>query len=110
MIKVANKHKQSTSVRSASKTIAGKKPNQQFKKIVERENITEYRLANGLKVLLLPNDSAPVVTVLVLFKVGSRNEAVGFTGATHFLEHMLFKGTKKHNAEKGMALMNCLRK
>jgi len=84
---------------SAPKPVAASKT--RVTKIVERDKITEYRLKNNLKVLLLPNDSAPVVTVLVLYKVGSRNEAVGFTGATHFLEHMLFKGTHKHNAEKG---------
>ncbi len=93
-----NTSKLSTNSKSKSKVVQSKKA---VKKVTERENITEYQLKNGLKVLLLPNDSAPVVTVLVLYKVGSRNEAVGFTGATHFLEHMLFKGTNKHNAEKG---------
>ena len=52
-------------------------------------NVAEYRLDNGLKVVLCENHSAPVVTFLVLYKVGSRNEGVGYTGATHFLEHML---------------------
>jgi zinc protease len=77
-------------------------------KIREIKNVAEYRLSNGFKVLLVENHSAPVVTVLVLFKVGSRNEAVGFTGATHFLEHMLFKGTKKHNADKGNGIDDLL--
>ena len=66
-----------------------------IEKIAEVKNVVEYRLENGLKVLLMENHTAPVITFLVLYKVGSRNEAVGFTGATHFLEHMLFKGTKK---------------
>jgi zinc protease len=79
-----------------------------IKKITEKKNVVEYRLSNGLKVLLVENHSAPVVTVLVLFKVGSRNEGVGFTGATHFLEHMLFKGTKKHNADKGNGIDDLL--
>jgi zinc protease len=77
-------------------------------KVSERKNIAEYRLENGLKILLVENHVAPVVTVLVLFKVGSRNEAVGHTGATHFLEHMLFKGTKKHNAQKGNGIDDLL--
>jgi zinc protease len=79
-----------------------------IKKVSQQKNVVEYRLSNGLKVLLVENHSAPVVTVLVLFKVGSRNEGVGFTGATHFLEHMLFKGTKKHNADKGNGIDDLL--
>lgn len=93
-----NASKNARKAPAKSKNLANKKP---ITKITQRENIAEYSLKNGLKVLLLPNDNAPVVTVLVLYKVGSRNEAVGFTGATHFLEHMLFKGTNKYNAEKG---------
>src|SRR5437868_6614439 len=70
--------------------------------LVERtEKITEYRMANGLQILLLPDRSAPVVTVMVVYHVGSRNEAVGYTGATHLLEHMMFKGTPAFNKERG---------
>jgi zinc protease len=65
--------------------------------IAEENGIKEYRLANGLKILLVENRVAPVVTVMVLYRVGSRNEAVGYTGATHILEHMLFKGTPTFN-------------
>lgn len=72
-----------------------------IEKVAEIKGVAEYRLANGLKVLLVENHTAPVTTFLVLYKVGSRNEGVGFTGATHFLEHMLFKGTKQHNPERG---------
>lgn len=79
-----------------------------IEKVSEVKNVAEYRLANGLKVLLMENHAAPVVTFLVLYKVGSRNEGVGFTGATHFLEHMLFKGTKKHNPEKGNGIDDLL--
>jgi zinc protease len=77
-------------------------------KVSEDKNVVEYRLPNGLKVLLLENHTAPVVTVLVLYKVGSRNEGVGYTGSTHFLEHMLFKGTKKHNPDKGNGIDDLL--
>jgi zinc protease len=63
--------------------------------------VREFRLANGLKVLLVENRVAPVATFLVLYRVGSRNEAVGHTGATHLLEHMLFKGTPTFNKAKG---------
>ncbi len=74
----------------------------------EIKNVCEYTMENGLKVVLCENHTAPVVTFLVLYKVGSRNEGVGYTGATHFLEHMLFKGTKKHNADKGNGIDDLL--
>ncbi len=72
------------------------------------QGVAEYELGNKLKVLLVENHTAPVITLLVLYKVGSRNEAVGHTGSTHFLEHMLFKGTKKHNSEKGNGIDDLL--
>lgn len=69
--------------------------------VAEEEGVREFRLANGLKLLLVENRVAPVATFLVLYRVGSRNEAVGHTGATHLLEHMLFKGTPTYNKAKG---------
>lgn len=64
--------------------------------------IDEYRLdANGLRVLLLPEHSAPVLTFMVTYHVGSRNEVTGTTGATHLLEHLMFKGTPKFNRAAG---------
>ncbi len=57
------------------------------------EGITEYRLANGLKVLLFPDSSKPTVTVNMTYLVGSRHEGYGESGMAHLLEHMLFKGT-----------------
>jgi len=60
------------------------------------EGITEYRLANGLKVLLFPDQSKPTVTVNITYLVGSRHEAYGETGMAHLLEHLVFKGTPKH--------------
>jgi zinc protease len=57
------------------------------------EGITEYRLANGLRVLLFPDASRPLVTVNLTIFVGSRHEGYGETGMAHLLEHMLFKGT-----------------
>ena len=53
---------------------------------------TSHRLDNGLTVLLQPMPSAPAVSVWAGYKVGSRNERPGITGATHWVEHMLFKG------------------
>ena len=72
------------------------------------EGITEYRLANGLKVLLFPDTSKPTITVNVTYLVGSRHENYGETGMAHLLEHLMFKGAS-HNrditqqfAERGM--------
>jgi zinc protease len=74
------------------------------------EYVREYRLANGLKVLLVANRVAPVATVCVLYRVGSRNEAVGHTGATHLLEHMMFKGTPDFNKDKNTQIAATLQK
>jgi zinc protease len=57
------------------------------------EGIAEYRLQNGLQVLLVPDDSKPSTTVNVTYRVGSRHESYGETGMAHLLEHLLFKGT-----------------
>ena len=64
-------------------------------KVASVEGITEYRLDNGLKVLLFPDSSKPTLTVNVTYLVGSRHEGYGESGMAHLLEHMLFKGTAK---------------
>ncbi len=64
------------------------------------EKVSETVLANGLKVILLENHKAPLVTFQVWYRVGSRNEAWGKTGLSHMLEHMMFKGTKKVGPEQ----------
>lgn len=64
--------------------------------------IAEYTMnANGLDVLLMEDHSAPVLTFMVTFRVGSRNEVTGTTGATHLLEHLMFKGSTHFNAGNG---------
>jgi zinc protease len=78
--------------------------------VTEADGIREYKLANGMKVLLVENRVAPVATVLVVYKVGSRNEAVGYTGSTHLLEHMMFKGTPTFNREKNTQISATLQK
>lgn len=71
--------------------------------------IDEYRLeSNGLTVLIVPNHSAPVVTFQVTYRVGSRNEVTGTTGATHILEHLMFKGTDAFNDPKGNSIKQFL--
>lgn len=80
-----------------------------FEKVAERDGIVEYLFKrNGLKVLHVENHSAPVVTTLIVYKIGSRNEAVGYTGSTHFLEHMMFKGTDKRNPQNGNGVTDIL--
>ena len=59
------------------------------------EGFTEYRLDNGLRVVLYPDDTKPSTTVNVTYMVGSRQESYGETGMAHLLEHLLFKGTPK---------------
>lgn len=58
----------------------------------------EYRLENGLKLIVQVDRRAPVVVSQVWYKVGSSYEHDGITGVSHMLEHMMFKGTKKHAA------------
>jgi zinc protease len=60
------------------------------------EGVTEYRLQNGLKVLLFPDSSKPTITVNMTYLVGSRHENYGETGMAHLLEHLLFKGSPKN--------------
>ena len=62
--------------------------------------VQEFVLDNGLKVLLLEDHKSPAVTFQVWYRVGSRNEKDGKSGLSHFLEHMLFKGTQKLKPEE----------
>ena len=66
---------------------------QGISQITSVEGITEYRLANGLRVLLMPDHSKPTVTVNMTYLVGSQHENYGETGMAHLLEHLMFKGT-----------------
>ncbi len=59
-------------------------------------NVKKVVLKNGLTVLVAPNPKLPIVSYYTLFDVGGRDEGPGTTGATHFLEHMMFKGAKKY--------------
>lgn len=65
-------------------------------KITTVEGITEYRLQNGLRVLLFPDPSKQTITVNITYMVGSKHESYGETGMAHLLEHLVFKGTPKH--------------
>jgi zinc protease len=65
-------------------------------KVTTVEGITEYRLANGLRVLLFPDQSKQTITVNITYLVGSKDENYGETGMAHLLEHLVFKGTPNH--------------
>jgi zinc protease len=65
-----------------------------------KDQVSETTLSNGLKVILLENPKAPLVTFQVWYRVGSRNEAWEKTGLSHMLEHMMFKGTEKIGPEE----------
>ncbi len=65
-------------------------------KVTTVEGITEYRLQNGLRVLLFPDPSKQTITVNITYMVGSKHESYGETGMAHLLEHLVFKGTPRH--------------
>jgi zinc protease len=65
-------------------------------KVTSVEGITEYQLANGLRVLLFPDPTKQTITVNITYLVGSKHENYGETGMAHLLEHLVFKGTPRH--------------
>jgi zinc protease len=68
-----------------------------IERVTSVEGINEYRLDNGLRVLLFPDPSKATITVNVTYLVGSVHESAGEAGMAHLLEHMLFKGSKNHD-------------
>jgi zinc protease len=59
-------------------------------------DVSHFRLANGIEVVVIPDHRTPVVTHMIWYRVGSADETPGKSGLAHFLEHLLFKGTKKN--------------
>ena len=82
--------------RGAGRRERARRPRAGPEKVASVEGITEYRLDNGLRVLLFPDPTRPKVTVNLTVLVGSRHEGYGETGMAHLLEHMVFKGTPTH--------------
>lgn len=77
----------------------------EFLQVAKGPGLEELELAsNGLRVVLVRNRSVPVVAVCVVYHVGSRHERTGQTGATHLLEHLLFKGSVNFNQDNGRPL------
>jgi len=62
--------------------------------------VDHFTLANGLEVVVIPDHRTPVVTQMIWYKVGSADETPGKSGLAHFLEHLMFKGTKQNPAGK----------
>lgn len=75
----------------------------------ELGGIEEYRLPNGLQVLLLPDATQTTTTVNITYRVGSRHEAPGEYGMAHLLEHMLFKGTERQRDIPGAMAQRAVR-
>src|SRR6202167_2036781 len=63
---------------------------------VRRPPTQQFRLANGLRVILAPDPASPVASVWVWYRVGSKNEYPGITGASHWVEHRLFQGSRRY--------------
>ena len=59
-------------------------------------DVSDFRLANGLEVVVIPDHRTPVVTHMVWYRNGSADDPIGKSGIAHFLEHLMFKGTEKH--------------
>jgi zinc protease len=83
---------------AAVKAVAAKPPARRasLAPVTSVEGITEYRLPNGLRVVLFPDPTKPTFTLNVTYFVGSKHEGYGEAGMAHLLEHLLFKGTPKH--------------
>src|SRR5450432_4603863 len=93
----------SSHLHAAPATVAG------FTYVKTVGSIDEYTLdSNGLQVLLMPEHSSPTLTFMVTYRVGSRNEVIGTTGATHLLEHLMFKGSPKFNDANGTSVKQFL--
>jgi zinc protease len=99
--------------RSVSPSASGPEPvsPDAFSFVKEAGGIEEYRLdANGLQVLVMPKAAAPVACFMLTYRVGSRHERTGLTGATHMLEHLMFKGTERFNAREGTSIFHALQR
>ncbi|NLE02133.1 MAG: insulinase family protein, partial [Fibrobacter sp.] len=71
-------------------------------------NINEYKLQNGLKLICLKKNGAPIVSVQVWYKTGSINEQDGIRGISHVLEHMMFRGSQQFKSEEHANRINSI--
>lgn len=63
-------------------------------------HVEEVKLDNGMTALIVPNHKLPIFSLYMFYKVGGKNEVKGITGASHFLEHMMFKGAKRYGQNR----------
>src|SRR5215210_4700921 len=63
---------------------------------LKAEDVKSFTLNNGMKFLVMEDNSIPNANMYLFYKVGSRNEYTGITGLSHFFEHMMFNGAKKY--------------
>ncbi len=98
-----------TPVAPIKKSASTQKAPPGFAYIQSVAGVDEYLLkSNGLRVLVREDHAVPLVNVMVTYHVGSRNEATGYTGATHLLEHLMFKGSQQFNKENGKEIWRLL--
>jgi zinc protease len=80
-----------------------------FQSIRSLGGIEEYRLdANGMRVLFLATHAVPVALLMLTYEVGSRHETAGIKGASHMIEHLMFKGTARFNKQQGTSIFDLL--
>ncbi|MCP2025826.1 zinc protease [Flavobacterium sp. HSC-32F16] len=92
-----------------SAMVCAQKSNPNFTSVKAVGGIEEYMYQpNGMNVLLLQDNASPVVTVQIVYRVGSKNEVLGNTGSTHLLEHLMFKGTPTFNKKSGTTITDVL--
>lgn len=71
------------------------------------ENVTEHTLENGLKMIVVQRDVAPVATFMTYVNAGGVDEPVGLSGVAHIFEHMAFKGTSRIGTNNYEAEADC---
>ena len=67
---------------------------------LKADDVQTFTLENGMKFLVVEDNSIPNANMYLFYKVGSRNEYQGITGLSHFFEHMMFIGAKKYGAKE----------
>ena len=76
-----------------------------FSAKAELFNLKEYKLNNGLQLIVIPNHKAPIAMHMLWYKVGAADEAIGKGGSAHLLEHLMFRGTKKIKGQEYNRIM-----
>src|SRR5574339_1115499 len=67
---------------------------------IKASDVKTFTLKNGMKFLVIEDNSIPNANMYLFYKVGSRNEYIGITGISHFFEHMMFNGAKKYGPKQ----------